>query len=500
MLVETLIQVQGPLFEAVQTAHIFKDDKTFVDSIPKKDPESILKEFEKLKKNKDFDLKNFVTKNFYLPKEKELTSVKKNDVKTYIEDTWNVLAKNFSEQEKYSTLIPLPFSHVVPGGRFREMYYWDSYFTIEGLVVSHRFDLIEAITKNLAYLIDHFGFVPNGNRFYYLTRSQQPYFSLIVDLLHREGRQELALSFYPQLLREYYFWMKGDKLLSEENNTHARVVLLNNGQILNRYFDQANHPREEAYSKDLACFEKARKEYKQYFYQNVRASCESGWDFSSRFMKDPNDLASIATLDYIPIDLNCLLYHHELILAKFADILDKEEEHKTFSEAASTRKSAILSYFWDEKRKFFFDYHYKEERCSNVFSLAAVFPLFFEICEEKEAKIVKEVLEKNFLKKGGLITTLTKSSQQWDGNNVWAPLQMIAYMGLKNYGFDELAKEVASRFVSMCQKVYSQTHTLSEKYNGESCSIDTQNGEYELQNGFGWTNAAVKFFLEELKK
>lgn len=499
MLIETFIQVRGPLFDAVQSAHLFHDDKVFVDAVLKTDPEEILKNYELVKNKENFNLEEFIHQHFTLPQEKEENFITTPDISVYIEKMWDLLTRSFKLKENYSTLISLPFPHIVPGGRFREVYYWDSYFIIEGLVVSQRFDLIENIVKNLAFLIDQFGFVPNGNRFYYLTRSQQPYFSLIIDLLHREGLEALSLSFYPQLLREYHFWMNGENLLTEEKPSHKRVVMLKNGHILNRYFDEVNHPREEAYSKDLICYNLAKEEYKPCLYRNLRAACESGWDFSSRFLRDPQDLSSVSTLDFVPVDLNCLLFHHEMLLAKFADLLNNEEDKRKYEAAADRRKLAILQYCWDGKRSFFFDYDVKKGKCSESFSLAATFPLFFEICDETQAKCVKDILERKFLKEGGLVTTLCHSKQQWDFPNGWAPLQLIAYMGLKNYGFDDLAKEIAIRFVGMCRKIFAKTQTVFEKYNVENPSLEAQQGEYHNQRGFGWTNAVIKVFLDELK-
>ncbi len=500
MLIENLIQVQGPIFQAVQESNIFADNKIFVDSIPKKDPEVILKEFESEKDKHQFNLKAFIEENFSLPSEPESPQITSVDAGEYIDLMWDVLTKDFSEKNNFSTLLPLPEKHVVPGGRFRESYYWDSYFIAEGLVASDRLDLASSLIKNLAFQIDHFGYIPNGNRFYYLTRSQQPYFSLLVDLLHREGQEELSLSFYPQLLREYKFWMNGEDILSKERPFDFRVVFHGNKYILNRYFDELNHPREEARKADLETFSKATSQTKENLYRNIRATCESGWDFTSRFLDNPDDISTLNTTAYLPIDLNTLLYHHEMLLAKFSDILDKKTETKEYFLRADRRKSAINELFFDEDQGFYFDYQFEKGKRSKVYSLAGVFPLFFEICSQERANKIAEVLEKQFLRAGGLATTLNQTNCQWDGDIGWAPLQFIAYWGLKNYGFDQLALEVAKRFSGLCLQQFGKSHAFFEKYDLSEDKLSASIGEYSCQEGFGWTNAVVKIFLEEIRK
>jgi alpha,alpha-trehalase len=493
------IQIEGELFEAVANSKLFTDSKVFVDSIPKKEPSKILYDYKKQKDLEGFSLKSFIFENFTLPEEFEPTKTsleRKLEMFEYIDQYWDKLLKALKPQAPDSTLIALPEKHIIPGGRFRECYYWDTYFIIEGLFASKREDIVDKLVKNLGYLIDKHGFIPNGNRLYYLTRSQQPYFSLILAALFREGKEKLALSYYPQLLQEYDFWMRGQELITKEKPFHDRVVSIRN-LILNRYYDETNHPRPEGYCYDRNAFDSASKEERVDLYRNIKAACESGWDFSSRWCLDSNRFTSICTTDLLPIDLNCLLYHMEITLYKFGEILNHEKIHH-FKRLAEKRKEWILEYFWDKERDYFFDYNFKKQQKSQCYSLAAVMPLFMNIATSHQAKAVANTLEKILLLEGGFATTSVSTGMQWDYPYGWAPLQFLAYVGLKNYGFDDLADRAARSFVRICQKNYNLYGTLSEKYDMKTSSLGVLAGEYPSQEGFGWTNAILKVFQNSL--
>lgn len=492
------IQIEGELFQSVAASEIFKDSKIFVDSIPKRDPAEILYEYRKIRSRGDFSLKTFIFENFTFPEQTSFSPKSKLEMFEYIDNSWDTLLKDLKTHSVDSTLISLPEKHIVPGGRFRECYYWDTYFVIEGLFSSKKEGIIEKLTANLAHLIDKCGFIPNGNRIYYLTRSQQPYFSLILSALFREGREKLALSYYPQLLQEYDFWMRGQELLSKDNFIHHRAVLLDD-LFLNRYYDETNHPRPESYKEDLKTFQTAEKLEKEDLYRNIKAACESGWDFSSRWCKNPSSFTSICTTDLLPIDLNCLLYHMENTLYLFGELLEHEKTHH-FKKLAENRKQAILKYFWDKDKQFFFDYNFKEKKNMHCYSLAAVMPLFMSIASSHQAKAVAEYIEKHLLLEGGVAATCNKTQMQWDYPYGWAPLQFLSYKGLKNYGFDDLANKIARSFILTCQKNYALHGTLLEKYNMEEPCAEVVAGEYPSQEGFAWTNAVLKVFQKELQK
>ena len=181
-----------PLFEEVQLQKVFADGKTFVDCTPKINPEEILQRYLQQKDKAGFDLRAFVLQYFHLPKAFTPDAVlQSSSIEAHIHQLWNVLTRQPDEAD--GSLIPLPNAYVVPGGRFGEVYYWDSYFTMLGLQASVRYEMIENMVKNFTHLINTLGFIPNGNRTYYLGRSQPPFFSLMVQLLAEIKGKEILI-------------------------------------------------------------------------------------------------------------------------------------------------------------------------------------------------------------------------------------------------------------------------------------------------------------------
>ncbi len=488
------VQTEGALFEAVQKARLFSDSKYFVDAIPKG---NVLTVYEDEKNKPDFDLKAFVLEHFELPLQDEASKEPQKNMDDHIASMWDVLHRPLRDG-KDSTLIDLPHSHIVPGGRFRECYYWDSYFTCEGLIRAGKIDIVKEMIANFAFLIDTYGFIPNGNRTYYLSRSQQPYFSHLLALLQQHD-QELALSYYPHLEKEYAYWMSGKTELTSVKPRSNHCVLLDDDLVLNRYYDTENTPRSEAYTEDLHTFEQATDEQRKNLYRNLRAACESGWDFSSRWLKDHTNLSTIRTTDLIPVDLNCLLFHTEELLADFAKIKGDVDKSLSYDRAAALRKRAINRYFWHQDHQFYFDYDFPEKHQSDNWTLAGVFPLFVRLATKEQSDKIAEYLAHRFLMGGGLLTTTQRSSQQWDAPNGWAPLQWIAVKGLLNYNHTDLAKEIASHWLSLNRDVFSATHKMLEKYNVIDASHEAISGEYAMQEGFGWTNAVALCFEQLLE-
>lgn len=458
------IQLSSPLFEAVALSGIYPDGKTFVDSIPKEDPQEILKTFEKEKDNPTFDLKTFVETHFTLPSSAHETIPKASSMKEYIEKMWPILRKEMKATSKWDTLIPLPHPHIVPGGRFRECFYWDSYFTALGLPTP----LVKEMVLNFAHLIDLFGFIPNGNRVYFTSRSQPPYFSFLLKLLYDRGESTFAKSHLPYLEKEYAYWM-------------AQTPL-------NSYFDDLNIPRPEAFKRET---ELAKAINHPQFFQHIRAACASGWDFSSRWLADQESFATIQALDLLPVDLNSLLLHLEETLHLFS-------EHSHYKEAADRRREALQTLFWHDG--FFHDIHVCSKEPTPSKTLAAATPLFVNAATQKQADAVAKKLEKHFLHPGGFVTSLTEGKNQWDMPNGWAPLQWITIQGLLNYGHQELALEGARRWLALNEKIFQETGTLHEKYNVRDCNTNIARGEYAPQQGFGWTNGVATILMSLLDK
>ncbi|MCA8833075.1 alpha,alpha-trehalase TreF [Hymenobacter pini] len=486
-------QLYPGLFEAVQLGRVYPDNKTFVDATAKEPPADILRAYAQQKDAPGFDLKAFVAAHFTPPAPAggQYRSRVEAGLRHHLDTLWTVLQRHpDTATPGASSLLPLPRPYIVPGGRFREVYYWDSYFTMLGLAESHRTTVIRDMVDNFAYLLDTYGFIPNGNRTYYLTRSQPPFFALMVNLLaQQEGNQQTLLRYQPQLLREYNYWMAGAETL-RPGTAQDRAVRLAGGEVLNRYYDSSDQPREESYAEDVAAA-KLSKQPPAQFYRNIRAAAASGWDFSTRWFGPDGQLGSIQTTDLVPVDLNCLLYYLENSLATTYQLQGNAAQATAFQTKAQNRKKAILAYCWDAKANWFVDYNFRLRQRSSRLTLAGTFPLEFGIATPPQAKLLAAGLQQNFLQPGGLATTRSRSGQQWDAPNAWAPLQYMAISGLERYGQPTLARTIATRWIELNRDVFQQTGKLMEKYNVVDTKLKAGGGEYPLQDGFGWTNGVL---------
>ena len=478
-------KLYGDLFTAIQLQQVFADGKTFVDCTPKRKVADIMYDYG-IMKGPDFDLKKFVADNFNLPATPvyNYTSNTKEDLATHIKNLWAVLKRNPDITIEGSSLLPLPHPYIVPGGRFREIYYWDSYFTMLGLRESNEWEMIGNMIDNFAYLIDTFGHVPNGNRSYYLSRSQPPYFAMMVNLLAEKKGPATYAKYQKELQQEYDYWM--DKTAATKH-----VVTMPDGSLLNRFYDTDSMPRQESFREDYtiakgesngdtAVFEQKSRE--------LRSGAESGWDFSSRWFGDGKNISSIQTTSIVPVDLNGLLYNLELTLAKAYQQKGNAVLAAQYNAAAQKRKTAINKYCFNTKENWYYDYNITTKTQSSEKTLAGISPLLFNIAPKSKAAAIAGILKADFLKPGGVVTTLKTSGQQWDAPNGWAPLQWIAVKGLENYGQKSMAKDIASRWVALNEKVYRNTGKMMEKYNVVNAGLDAGGGEYKSQDGFGWTN------------
>ncbi|GGG36015.1 alpha,alpha-trehalase TreF [Hymenobacter glacieicola] len=494
-------QLYPGLFEAVQLGQVYPDGKTFVDMLPTTAPAVVLAAYQKEKNRSGFDLKAFTKRYFYLPATDTALyrSNIKGGVRAHLDTLWTVLRRPAQTQvPPYSSLLPLPHPYVVPGGRFREVYYWDSYFTMLGLREAGRQDLVRDMVDNFAYLIDKLGFIPNGNRTYYLTRSQPPFFAQMVGLL-AEGPDSVAvLSRYrPALAREYSYWMAGAEAL-KPGQADRRVVRLPGGELLNRYWDDSDQPREESYRADVEAARRTTQPLAQ-FYRNIRAAAASGWDFSTRWFGPDGQLGSIRTTELVPVDLNCLLLAMEQALARAHRAAGQLPQAREFEQKAQARAAAIRRYCWDAQAGWFVDYDLTQRRPATARTLAGTFPLTYGVATPEQARTIARGLESEFLKPGGLLTTTNASSQQWDAPNAWAPLQYVAIEGLRRYQQPVLANTIARRWTDLNVRVFTQTGKLLEKYNVTDLTRPAGGGEYKLQDGFGWTNGVLLKLLNEQK-
>lgn len=495
--VETPAQLYGKLFEEVQLNRVFPDGKTFVDAVPKEPPATIVQRYEEERGKSGFDLSAFVAAHFTLPDAPSdaYRSDASGDVCSHIDALWEVLQRKPDVTEQHSSLLPLPAPYVVPGGRFREIYYWDSYFTMLGLEESGRHDLARHMVDNFASLIERFGHIPNGNRTYYVSRSQPPFFGLMVDLVaaHSADRTAVHTTFLPALAKEYAFWMEGADTLAP-GEAHRRVVRLPDGTLLNRYWDDRDRPRDESYREDVETARGSNRPQPE-VYRHLRAAAESGWDFSSRWLEDGNRLPTIRTTDVVPVDLNSLLYRLETVLAEAYEADRKPEKAAEIRARAELRKAAVQRHLWDDEKAIFADYLWREDRRIDVLTAAALYPLFTGIATPEQAGEVAKAVRADLLKPGGLVTTTVATGEQWDAPNGWAPLQWIAIKGLADYGETDLARTIAERFANKAVAAWRATGKLMEKYNVVDEQLVTGGGEYPTQDGFGWTNGVLRKIL-----
>jgi alpha,alpha-trehalase len=485
-----------PLFHDVQVGRIFPDSKTFVDAVPRRPPAEIAARYLAARGASGFDLRAFVEESFELPRDAGAAYAAEGSrtMEEHVRALWPVLTRQPDAREGTSSLIPLPNAYVVPGGRFREVYYWDSYFTMLGLAESGRTDLMRSMLDNFAHLVRTVGHVPNGNRTYYLSRSQPPFFAAMVGLYARTADTAQALRWVDALEAEHAFWMAGAERLAP-GTAHRRVVRMRDGAVLNRYWDDRPEPRPESYREDWELARTLPEVRREAFHRNVRAAAESGWDFSSRWMRDPADLRTLETTELVPIDLNSLLYHAERTIAallRFRGRPGDAEAAGHFSDLAGARRRAFLAAAYDSASGFFFDVRWRTgERVTDRPTLSAAAPLYFGVATPEQGRAVAARLERDFLRAGGFATTLAASGQQWDAPNGWPPLQWMAIEGVRRHGRADLADTARARWLALNRRVFAATGKMTEKYDVVDPSRPAGGGEYPTQDGFGWTNGVA---------
>ncbi|WNO53896.1 alpha,alpha-trehalase TreF [Stakelama saccharophila] len=489
----------GDLFRAVQMRRIFRDGKTFVDAIPRRDSAAIVADYEARDDWSDAELRRFVLANFEVPEESAPAQPLGRGthpaipITEHIANLWSHLTRQPVQREPGSSQLAVPKRFVVPGGRFREMYYWDSYFTLLGAKADGHPDLVEAMIADFSQLVDRFGHVPNGTRTYYVSRSQPPVLWLMMGLSDATDRPTLERRL-EILKREHAFWMRGRDDVSEETPTAAHVVRMADGSILNRYWDMRDTPRDESYREDVLTARASDRPSEQ-VYRDLRAAAESGWDFSSRWLPDDHSLGSIETTNIVPVDLNALLYGLEMDIARRCAALGEDcaADYRTQAEA---RRAAVERWLWNEERGAYGDWNLRERQLQPEVTAATAYPLFTGLASDAHADRVARTIRHLLLAPGGLRTTRVETGEQWDAPNGWAPLQWIAVAGLRKTGHEALAREIATRFLATVVREYRASGKLVEKYDVEKVRPGG-GGEYPLQDGFGWTNGVTRALIGE---
>lgn len=496
-------EVMGTFFEDVQRQRVYSDGKTFVDMVPRKRAKALAKEYALERHDPDFNLQEFVNRHFYeFNPSRRHTYVPTDETtaREHVANLWPTLRRR--NRKNRGSLVAVPYEYVVPGGRFSEQFYWDSYFIMLGLAADGEWSTIAGMMRNYAYMLRKVGLIPTANRTYFLSRSQPPFFVHMVRLLARHrGRSRTYAEFLPTMLGEYRFWMKGRKIAGErpDRPAYARVVRMPNGVVLNRYYDNKTTPRPEMRQDDVEVAERSQNADKDKIFLDLRAAAESGWDFSSRWFRQLHDIQSIHTTDIVAVDLNVLLYQLELTIAETYTLLRQPLLAKRFRMAAERRADTIRRYCWDASLQFFTDYDFRSGQTTASVTLAGVFPLYAKIATNEQAAAVARRIERDFLKPGGLVTTLEDNGQQWDAPNGWAPLQWVAIQGLREYGYFELANTIRDRWLATNESVFAHERKMVEKYDVVNPG-GGGGGEYPLQDGFGWTNGVYAALKDEQEK
>ncbi|MBT0667962.1 alpha,alpha-trehalase TreF [Novosphingobium profundi] len=483
-------RVYGDLYRAVERARVFPDSKTFADMVPRAAPEAILAEFRREKPQGRDALAAFVAAHFHSADEKP---AKRPSMRAHIRQLWPLLARPPMAAEPGSSRLGLDSAYVVAGGRFQEMYYWDSYFTMLGLKADGQHALVESMLASFAGLVERYGHVPNGTRSYYLTRSQPPFLALMMDL--SDARDPVVLRRrLDALRREYAYWMAGADCLGADGACQ-HVVRMPDGSLLNRYWDASDTPRDEAYVEDEETARAASARVAAHVYRDLRAGAESGWDYSSRWLGDGRTLATIRTTQIVPVDLNSLLWNLETSIARRCKAAGDEGCAADFTGLAARRKAAIERYLWSPAEQRFADWDRAAKAPTAAISAAALYPLFVGLASAEEARASARLARKDLLAPGGLRTTTVATGQQWDEPNGWAPLAWIAVTGFDRYGDTALSDTIARRWVTTVSTFYACTGRMVEKYDVDAGKAGG-GGEYPVQDGFGWTNGVTRALLD----
>jgi len=476
-------------YRDVAVSGVFEDFKQFADATPKESPAAVFAAYSKLHDRSPAALRRFVQDHFTFDHDTDSAPAPGLPLAEHIAKLWPYLTRSTRKPSPYSSALPLPKPYVVPGGRFHELYYWDSYFTMLGFGPAQS-GLRDGLITDFARELHVYGHIPNGSRTYYLSRSQPPFFFKMVALTAPGDEAKAYARFLPELKIEYAYWMSGsDRAAPGRPARH--VVMMPDHSLLNRYWDDRNTPRDESYAADLGVAGKSRRDPQKVF-RDIRAAAESGWDFSSRWLADRQTLETIETTAIVPADLNSLLFGLERAISEGCAEQRDRRCQAEFAQKAAHRRVAMNKYLWNGK--WIDDYRWTDGKRLGNESAAAFYPLFVSLATDGQAHATAAAIRSDLVKPGGLATTTRTTGQQWDAPNGWAPLQWIAVMGLRNYGETALARTVACRWLATVSHVYAGTGRLLEKYDVVS-NRPGGGGEYRLQDGFGWTNGVTVALL-----
>lgn len=522
------IYCYGPLLHTIQMASIYKDSKTFVDMKMKWNSSITLELFDDLMNRTDHnpshtDIETFVNANFdpagsefedwspsdWVENPAFLEGINDRDLKTWaaqLNSLWKLLGRKMKDDVKENShlysIIYVPHPVIVPGGRFREFYYWDSYWIVRGLLLSEMYDTVKGMLSNFLSIVDRFGMIPNGGRLYYIMRSQPPLFIPMFDS-YIEATDDISFleESVSTLEKEFNFWMSNHTVTIEKDGVSHRIAV---------YRDGSSGPRPESYREDVYSAQWLQtEEEKNNYYSELKTAAESGWDFSTRWFINANGSASgnltNTKIKYIvPVDLNAMIYWNAKLLSKFFLRLNDTEKANKYQRIAEEWIVSIDKILWHDEVGSWLDYDMLNNVKRDYFYPSNLAPLWTGCYDQNRKEYyvssILKYLDKTNIKVnvGGIPSTVIHSGEQWDYPNAWPPLQYMVIMGLEMTG-DIFAKKVAydwaEKWVRSNYEAYRTSHAMFEKYDATVVGETGGGGEYEVQLGFGWSNGVIMELL-----
>ncbi|XP_043283050.1 trehalase-like isoform X2 [Venturia canescens] len=517
------IYCYGELLKTVQLGAIYDDSKHFVDMKMRKPASEILESFRHFMNETDNNpsknqTRKFVEANFEEPgsefedwipmdwrkEPKFLRGIKDQELRKFasdLNDIWKFLGRKMTDHVKLNpelySIIYVPNPVIVPGGRFREFYYWDSYWIIKGLLLSEMYTTVRGMLSNFVSIVDRLGFIPNGGRVYYEMRSQPP---MLIPMVHEYLKATSDWKWLEENLwlleKEFDFWM-----------VNRTVTIEKDGKlfVLARYYEKSKGPRPESYKEDVHSATIFRtQEAKEEHYSELKTAAETGWDFSTRwFIHDgtkQGNLTHTKAHYIVPVELNSIIYRNAVLLAEYNERMGNMTKVQKYRSIAEAWKVAVEAILWHEEVGAWLDYDLLNEVKRDYFFPTNVVPLWtncYDVTKREDfvAKVMK-YLEKNRVEDylGGIPTTLERSGEQWDYPNAWPPLQYFVIMALDMTGdawAQKYAYELSQRWVRSNYKAFNESTYMYEKYDATQFGVGGDGGEYAVQTGFGWTNGLV---------
>ncbi|KAL5244702.1 hypothetical protein ACI65C_012112 [Semiaphis heraclei] len=529
---QSKIYCESEFMHDVALSQIYPDSKTFVDKKLKYTESEILSKYKKFKESYNGkvppkeDLTKFVNENLEDGDELEewtppdftdspsiASRIKDKNYKQWalgLNQVWKTLARKVKDDvrlhpDRYS-LIWVPNGFAIPGGRFRELYYWDTYWIVQGMLLCDMKSTARGVIDNILSLIKQFGFMPNGGRVYYLNRSQPPMVTLMVSSYYKATNDfEYVKNVISTLDDEFEFWLENRMVTFEKYGKSYTMA---------RYYAPSKGPRPESYREDYESAEMfENKDDKQEFYTEIKSAAETGWDFSSRWFitydgSDRGNLSDIKTKFIVPVDLNSILQTNAMCLSQWYSKMGdtaKAEKYRVISEKLL---NGIQEVMWRPDLGAWFDWDTLNNKSREYFFVSNIVPLWTESYNMPKKSVASSVLgylrdrhiiEADYsVKFNGTPTSLYNSTQQWDFPNAWPPLQAFIILGLDKTD-QKLAQQVAFKLAEVWlrsnYKSFAEKSMMFEKYDVLNSGETGGGGEYTPQTGFGWTNGVVFEFL-----